>query len=62
MTPAERDALREKVARVLCMADGTDPESVCYRLREGGGHETIRRWMKYTHKASAILALIEKKE
>lgn len=54
----DRAALVEKVARLMCEQRGQHPDSVCYRLKIDGGHETIRRWMNYTNDATALLSLI----
>jgi hypothetical protein len=58
MTADRRAALVEKVARLMCEQRGQHPDSVCYRLKIDGGHETIRRWMNYTNDATAAIDLI----
>jgi hypothetical protein len=55
---ADRAALVERVARLMCEQRGQHPDSVCYRLKIDGGHETIRRWMNYTKNATAAIDLI----
>ncbi len=55
---ADRAALVERVARLMCWQRGQHPDSVCYRLKIDGGHETIRRWMNYTEDATAAIDLI----